>query len=261
MQEVQVGFSLERLATGAGANSGPVAARFFITSPLLLSTVKGTGPFVDTRRMIWYWHSMWVMQAHRQKRMLWYMGTVALSVLFHVSAYAIDVHPTAKQIQTAIEQGNEAAEKGSSPESFYVRFGVSDAVTPRGFLVTKLGALSVMATHMALRGHQPSESDVRQILESQTMLVSTVIFGNVPNFAVDSYIVLEQGGKVIKPATVRFDAQAGRSVVYPKTPRFKAKVVASFNYTDFDPMAETTITVYPATGGEASFSMNFLDIH
>lgn len=198
---------------------------------------------------------------HSQRRMLWYMGTVALSLLSHVSAYAIEVHPTAKQIQTAIEQGNEAAEKGSPPESFYERFGVSDAVTPRGFLVTKLGALSVMATHMALRGHQPSESDVRHVLESQTMLVSTVIFGNAPNFAVDSYIVLEQGGKVIKPATVRFDAKADRSVVYPKTPRFKAKVVASFNYADFDPLAETTITVYPATGGEASFSMKFLDMH
>ena len=193
--------------------------------------------------------------------MLWYMGTVALSVLFHVSAHAIDVHPTAKQIRTAIEQGNEAAEKGNTPESFYVWFGVSDAVTPRGFLVTKIGALSVMASHMALRGHQPSESDVRQVMESQTMLVSTVIFGNAPNFAVDSYIVLEQSGKTIKPVTVRFDALADRSVVYPKTPRFKAKVVASFNYADFDPLAETTITVYPATGGEASFSMNFLDIH
>jgi hypothetical protein len=204
---------------------------------------------------------MGVMQAHSQKRMLWYMGTVALSVLSHVSAYAIDVHPTAKQIKTAIEQGNAAAEMRSTPESFYVWFGVSDAVTPRGFLVTKLGALSIMASHMALRGHQPSESDVRQVLESQTMLVSTVIFGNAPNFAVDSYIVLEQSGKTIKPVTVRFDAQADRSVVYPKTPRFKAKVVASFNYADFDPLAETTITVYPATGGEASFSMNFLDIH
>ena len=93
------------------------------------------------------------------------------------------------------------------------------------------------------------------------MLVSTVIFGNVPNFAVDSYLVLEQGGKVIKPVTVRFDAQADRSVVWPKTPKFKAKVVAWFNYANFDPMAKTTITVYPATGGEASFPMNFVEIN
>src|SRR4249920_2714667 len=203
---------------------------------------------------------MWFAQVHRQRSMLLGVGIVALSALSPLSAHPIELYPTAKQIQTAIDQGKEAAQEGKSPDSFYVRFGVSDAVTPRGFLITKLGALSVMATHMALRGLQPSETDVRQVLEAQTMVVSTVIFGNAPNFAVDSYMVLEQGGKVIKPVTVRFDAQADRSVVWPKTPKFKAKVVASFAYRDFDPMAQTTISVYPATGGEASFPMNFVGI-
>ncbi|HKO30266.1 MAG TPA: hypothetical protein VJU54_03950 [Nitrospiraceae bacterium] len=192
--------------------------------------------------------------------MLRCVGIVALSVLFHVPAHAIDVNPTAKQIRAALDEGKEAAEKQMSPESFYVRFGVSDDVHPRGFLVTKLGGLSVMATHMALRGLKPSQADVAQIVESKTMLVSAVILGNQRNFAVDSYIVLEQGGKIIKPVTVRFDAQADRSAMFPMPPKFKAKVVASFNYADFDPMAETTITVYPATGGEASFSVKFLDI-
>ena len=203
---------------------------------------------------------MWVAQVHRQRSLVLCVGIVALSVLPHLSAHAIDVYPTAKQIQTAIDRGKEAAQKQFPPDSFYVRFGVSDAVHPKGFLITKIGALSVMTTHMALRGLQPSETDVTQIVEGQTMPVSTVIFGDVPNFAVDSYVVLEQGGKVIKPVTVRFDAQAHRSVVWPKSPRFKAKVVASFNYGDFDPMAKTTITVYPATGGEASFPMNFGEI-
>ncbi|MGH7147194.1 MAG: hypothetical protein ACREIJ_04740, partial [Nitrospiraceae bacterium] len=204
---------------------------------------------------------MWVMQPHSQRRMLRCVGMVALSVLFHVWAHAIDVHPTAEQIQTALDEGKEAAENQRSPESFYVRFGVSDDVHPRGFLVTKLGGLSVMATHMALRGLEPSQADVTQVLQGTTMLISTVILGNTPNFAMDSYMVLDQGGKTIKPVTVRFDAQANRSVVWPKSPRFKAKVVASFNYADFDPMAETTITVYSATGGEASFSMKFIEIH
>ena len=202
---------------------------------------------------------MWVAQVHRQRSMLLGVGIVALSALSPLSAHPIELYPTAKQIQTAIDQGKEAAQEGKSPDSFYVRFGVSDAVTPRGFLITKLGALSVMATHMALRGLQPSETDVRQVLEAQTMVVSTVIFGNAPNFAVDSYLVLEQGGKVIKPVTVRFDAQAEHSARWPKPPKFKAKVVASFAYRDFDPMARTTITVYPATGEEASFPINFGD--
>jgi len=188
------------------------------------------------------------------------MGVVALSCLPHVSAHAIDVSPTTEQIQTALDQGKEAAERGMLPDSFYVRFGVTDEVQPKGFLITKIGALSVMATHMALRGLQPSNVDVNQVLESTTMLVSIVILGNTPSFAVDSYMVLEQGGKPIKPVMVRFDAQATRSVVWPKSPRFKAKVVASFNYADFDPKAMTTITVYPATGGESSFSINFGEI-
>ena len=118
-----------------------------------------------------------------------------------------------------------------------------------------------MATHMALRGIQSSEADVTHVLESQTMLVSITIFGNVPNFAVDSYMVFGQGGKTIKPVTVRFDGVANRSAAWPQRPRFKANVVASFNYADFDPNAKTTITVFPANGGESSFSVDFSQIH
>ena len=203
---------------------------------------------------------MWIAQVHRLRSMLLCVGVIALSCLPHVSAHAIDVHPTAEQIRTALDQGKEAAEKRIPPDSFYVRFGVADEVQPKGFLITKIGALSVMAAHMALRGLEPSETDVAQVLEGKTMLISTVILGNTPNFAVDSYMVLDQGGKTIKPVTVRFDAQADRSVVWPKSPRFKAKVVASFNYADFDPRAKTTIIVYPATGGETSFSIDFGEI-
>ena len=194
------------------------------------------------------------------KCLLLCVGVVVLSGFFHVLAYAIDAHPTAQQIQAALAQGKEAAQKGRSPDSFYVRFGVTDEVQPKGFLVTKIGALSVMATHMILRGIQPSEADVTQVLEDNTLLISTVIFGNSPNFAVNSYLVLNQEKKTIKPVMVRFDAQANRSVVWPKSPRFKAKVVASFNYADFDPNAKTSITVYPGTGGESSFSIDFSEI-
>ena len=117
-----------------------------------------------------------------------------------------------------------------------------------------------MATHMGLRGVQPAEADVTQALDGKTMLVSATIFGNVPNFAVDSYMVLDQGGKTIKPLTVRFDGMASRSAAWPNPPRFKAKVVASFAYADFDPLAPTTITVFPANGGEVAFPLDFAQI-
>lgn len=192
-----------------------------------------------------------------------YGFVVALSLvcLAEAPVQAIDVQPTPDQIRAALDRGKEAAEKRNPPDSFYVRFGATDELHPSGFLITKMGSLSVMATHMALRGLQPSEADVAQVLEGKTMLVSTVIFGNASNFAVDSYMVLDQDGKTVKPVTVRFDGQANRSAAWPDSPRFKAKVVASFNYSDFDPLAKTTITVFPANGGEATFTLNFSEVH
>ena len=174
---------------------------------------------------------------------------------------AIDLHPTQEAITAALERGKEAARQHRPPDSFYVRFGSTDPHHPSGFLITKLGALSVMSTHMALRGLAPSAADIMQVLETPTMLVSTVIFGNSPGFATDSYMVLDQGGKTIKPVTVRFDGRADRSPAWPAAPGFKAKVVASFNYADFDPTAKTTITVFPANGGEVSFPLDFAQVN
>lgn len=186
-------------------------------------------------------------------------GTVfALSCA--IPALAIESQPSSEQVQAALDAGKAAAAQGNAPDTFYARFGARDELHPNGFLITKLGALSVMATHMALRGLQPGEADVAQVLETKTMLVSTVIFGDAPAFAQESYMVFDQAGRTIKPVTVRFDGQANRSAAWPERPRFKAKVIASFNYGDFDPQAKTTITVFPASGGAESFVLDFAGI-
>jgi hypothetical protein len=173
---------------------------------------------------------------------------------------AIDPQPSDDAIRAALDRGAEAAKQQQPPDTFYTRFGATDDLHPSGFLITKLAALSVMATHMGLRGTQPGEADIAQTLDGKTMLVSATIFGNMPNFAVDSYMVLDQAGKTIKPVTVRFDGMASRSSAWPEAPRFKAKVVASFAYVDFDPMAQTTISIFPANGGEVTFTLDFSQI-
>ncbi|MEQ1793863.1 MAG: hypothetical protein ABL970_06695 [Nitrospira sp.] len=188
------------------------------------------------------------------------MGSILFSLFCVVPALAIEPQPTSEQIHAALEAGKAAATQGRPPDSFYVRFGVGDERHASGFLITKLGALSVMATHMALRGLQPSATDVSQVVETKTMLVSTVIFGDTPSFAQESYMVFDQAGRTIKPVTVRFDGQASRSAAWPEHPRFKAKVVASFDYNDFNPKAKTTITVFPASGGAESFVIDFAGI-
>lgn len=189
------------------------------------------------------------------------MGIVSAFSLIVVNAVmAIEVDPSQTQIQAALGRGKCTAARHQPPETWYARFGSGDDLDPSGFLLTKLGGLSVLATHMALRGLEPSAADVALVIESPTMLVSAVIFGDDPSFAMDSYMVLDQGGKTVKPLMVRFDGQADRSAVWPERPRFKAKVVASFAYADFDPLAETTITVYPAHGEAVSFSLDFARI-
>ncbi|HWF61766.1 MAG TPA: hypothetical protein VN666_15855 [Nitrospira sp.] len=191
-------------------------------------------------------------------------GSVWIAVVwtcgFVYPSAAIEVQPAQAQVQSALDRGKEAAAHRQAPETLYARFGSSDDLHPGGFLVTKLGGLSVMATHIALRGLEPSAADIAQVTEASTMLVSTVILGDSPSFAVNSYIVLDQGGRIVKPVTVRVDGQASRSSVWPKSPKFRAKVVATFSYADFDPNAQTTITVFPAAGGEVHFSLNFTDI-
>jgi hypothetical protein len=185
------------------------------------------------------------------------IGVTMLTVFTALPVMAIESQPSPEQVQAALDAGKAAAKDGRSPDSFYVRFGASDELHPAGFLITKLGALSVMATHMALRGLQPGEADVAQVLETKTMLVSTVIFGDAPAFAQESYMVFDQAGRTVKPVTVRFDGQANRSAAWPERPRFKAKVIASFDYSNFDPQAKTTITVFPASGGAESFVLDF----
>jgi hypothetical protein len=188
------------------------------------------------------------------------VGASCLILFAAVAVFAIEIQPSKEEIRAALDRGAEAAKDHRPPDIFYTRFGATDDLHPSGFLITKLAALSVMATHMGLRGTEPGESDIAQVLDGKTMLVSATIFGNIGNFAVDSYMVLDQAGKTVKPVTVRFDGMASRSAAYPEPPRFKAKVVASFDYADFDPKAPTTISIFPANGGEVTFPLDFSQI-
>jgi hypothetical protein len=173
---------------------------------------------------------------------------------------AIEVYPSHSRIQTALHRGKQAAAQHQPPEMLYARFGGRDDLQTGGFLVTKIGALSVLATHMALRGLEPNAAEIAQLTDAPAMLVTTVIFGDSPEFAMNSYMVLDQGGRSIKPLTIRVDGQASRTTAWPESPKFKAKVVAAFRYADFDPNAHTIITVFPATGGEVRFAVDFGDI-
>ncbi len=183
--------------------------------------------------------------------------TVACLLSFVGLAAAIEVNPTPTQIQLALDRGKQAAAQYHSPETLYRRFAGVDSVQAEGVVLTKLGSLSVLAAHMALRGLEPSEADVAHVIEASTMLVSATIVGERPDFAMNSYMILDQGGRTIKPLTIRADGQADRRATWPESQKFHAKIVATFRYADFDQNARTTITIFPAGGGEVRVLVDF----
>lgn len=188
------------------------------------------------------------------------MLLLAVSGGWPVGAQAIEVHPSRAQVEAALERGRSAAVARIPPDRLYAWFGSQKELEPRGFLMTRVVGLTVMAAHFALRSERPSEEEISRILNDPSLLVSVLIFGDRPDFAVDSYLVFVQGERTIKPAKVRFDGQASRTSVWPEPPAYRAKVVASFSYADFDPNATTILTVFPGNGGKASFELDLSKI-
>ena len=174
-----------------------------------------------------------------------------------VQSYAIEIQPTAEQIQRTVERGKAAAHQRLSPDQLHTSFGSNEELAPRGFIMTKLGSLLVMANHLALRDLSPSEQDIAQLMANGMLLVNVVLYGDRVNFAADSYVVMEQAGRTVKPASVRFDARGERTAVWPQQPAYRAKVIAQFPYADLDLKAPTTLTVFPSSGGQVSFDLDF----
>lgn len=172
--------------------------------------------------------------------------------------WAIVHHPSQAQILEAIEKGQEGARSRNPPNILYWRFGSSDEdFQPQGFLMTKLSGIAVMSGHFALRGEQPSSKEIQQALDEEALQVVVMIFGDSPTFAMDSYLLLKQGNRLIKPDRIRFDARASLISHRHGKPVFRAKIVSSFVYGTFDLEAPTTIKVFPGAGGEVTFDLNF----
>lgn len=175
-------------------------------------------------------------------------------------ARAIVIHPSRDQIESALERGRTAATARIPPDRLYTWFGSQHDLEPNGFLLTKIAGLTVMSAHFALRTATPGEAEIAQVLAEPFLLISVIMLGDRPDFAADSYMVLAQGDRVIKPVKVRFDGQAARTSAWPKAPAYRAKVVASFSYGDLDPLAKTRLSVFPSGGGEVSFDLDFSQI-
>jgi hypothetical protein len=197
-----------------------------------------------------------------QSRVLLFAASIVLDgCLMTPQIFAIEVDPSAEQVTSALERGQAAAAARTPPDRLYTWFGPDrDLMKPHGFLMTKLDALAVMSAHFGLRGLRPSDVERDETLSEPHLLISIILFGERRDFAAGSYVLLLQGDRKIIPAKVRSDGTATRSSVWPSSPAYRAKVVAFFAYTDFDPQAKTRLAVFPHGGGELLFDLDFAAI-
>ena len=180
------------------------------------------------------------------------------------ASWAIEAQPNTAQIEQSLERGRAAAAARTPPVELYAWFGPSNEPAnefkPRGFLMTKLSGLAVMSAHFALRSAQPTEEELRRVLDDKYLQISVTLFGDRRDFAQNTFVMLTQGERKIMPVHVRADATADRTSAWPKSPAYRAKVVASFAYGDFDPLAPTQLSLFPRSGGEISFALGFAAI-
>lgn len=185
---------------------------------------------------------------------------LALIAVWRGNSEAIVVNPSELQIQDALKTGEAAAKAKIPPNKLFWQFGPQEELKSHGFLMTKMNGLTVMSTHFALRAEKPSKQDIEQLLNASELQVVVTVFGSSQKFAVDSYMVMKQSIRLIKPRRVRSDARASRSSAWPEPPAYQAKIVASFPYDTFDPKASTAVVIFPGEGGEISFELDFLSI-
>jgi len=200
----------------------------------------------------------------RQAMRTFMAGALIILFVVPIRAQAIELQPSAEQIASALEQGKAAATTRTPPVELYSWFGPpsdpANEFRPRGFLMTKLSGLAVLSAHFALRAQQPNEQEIRRVLDDQYLQVSITLYGDRRDFAQNTFVMLVQSGRKIMPVRIRADDTADRTSAWPKSPAYRAKVVASFSYGDFDPLATTQLFVFPRTGGEISFDLDFAAI-
>ena len=185
---------------------------------------------------------------------------VVLILYAPLNASALFQDPDRKQVEQALNRGKESARQHRLPNELYWHFGSTKQFEPHGFLVTKVSALAVMSGHFALRGEQPTAQDIQRILGENALQVVVTVYGNSPGFARDSYLLLKQGERVVKPARIRFDARALSVGQRQGPPVFRAKIVGVFSYGTFDLEASATLLAFPGTGGEIRFDLDFSTI-
>ncbi len=220
--------------------------------------------FLDDRRLIrlkFFMVEIIAKAKHEISKRLWCWCMAGAWIVFPIQpALAILPHPDHMQVEQALKRGMDFAQQHRPPNELYWHFGSSENFEPHGFLVTKISGLAVMSSHYALRGEQPTDQDIQRVVAEDALQIVVTVFGDSPDFARESYLLIKQGEQVVKPERIRFDAQARVVGQDQRGSVYRAKIVGLFPYGSFKPESRAILLVFPGVGGEIRFDIDLSTI-
>lgn len=170
----------------------------------------------------------------------------------------IKVKLTKEEIQEAIDWGAENKDSPENIDSAY-RFGEWESYKECGYISTKFYRLARFSCQSARSMYKSlTKSDIKGELACNSLTIVIYTYGDKIDFAQHYYMVLKQGDKIIqpKPGDVIADDWADMTARWPKSPSYRARVMAFFRYSKINPKAKTTI-ILDQGWGESKFEVDF----
>ncbi len=194
------------------------------------------------------------------------LGGIACTLVMAGPAAAIDVELTMEQAQEALAAGREPmlsandakeVEQILKKASVAYRVGADPVKDPCGLsaiLRTKRFWLEAFGRKEAIESKKRKkdilmpEAKIRKVLETPHLEVEVQLCGDDEYFAEGAQLVFEQNSKNINAVDVS-PAQKGRK--NPGTgPEYRSRFTARFAYGSFDPMVNTNLVIFFATGSD-----------
>lgn len=191
--------------------------------------------------------------------------------------FAIDVKLNMDDAKKVLAAGREPMEAANTPEdvkkllqqaSTMTRVGADpekDPCGPNAVLRTKrywlesFGRQEATESKKQKREIRMPEDKIQKILDMPNLEVSIQLCGDDEYFAEGAQVVLQQGGKIVKPIDVS-PADKGRKNENAQEPAYRSRFTARFAYDSFDPNAKSKMIINLLDGKQIEFDADLAKV-
>ncbi|HZS12585.1 MAG TPA: hypothetical protein VFA38_10060 [Nitrospirales bacterium] len=203
---------------------------------------------------------------------LWIVRSFIVILLLGLAgtASAIDVKLTMDEAKKVLAAGREPMDAANNPEdvkkllqqaSTATRVGADPEKDPCGanavlrtkrYWLESFGRQEATESKKQKREVRMPDDKIQKILDMPNLEISIQLCGDDEYFAEGAQVVLQQGGKMVKPIDVS-PADKGRRNEGGTDLAYRSRFTARFSYDSFDPNAKTKVVINLLDGKQIEF--------